>query len=971
MRQYKIYLVAVALILFSATVWSVSPQTTEYRNWIIAMKDNPKGPFIRVLWYCNDGEILPPVPYACREHGGGQQHGKPSNKTVILQNNGYWIANLLAGIDTEKTLARNDFVDWYNQLLIEKFLIRTDNGWILQKGQFYRGAIQEENERDGARRLLNALVAKSEWITQRYPALRIGTQLLAHGADTASVQKVRQMSVSLVEQDEDFAYLRTKIHVSPDSGDAELVRLYAAKLGKHHNLVDYMELAKEIDLVFQSPPLPELLEKNARKFSGGPWLQKLLRDASVAYSSYNSAGNHYAATARLLADLRDALPKIRNPRVRLRIMDLSLAVEAVYFRASNQLRGIKEKVSRQRRISWLQDAALAAYGTGHINQRSLNAIQGSIVRLNHDQISLEIYRKELNYLARVPGWSMQRLRFQFYRSMMKLTEIEPKASLFIQDMLRGSPMLFFSQNLDALIRDGNQIVGVTHKIFDQQIGIGFHALNPGLVRGRLYAKPDIKEFEAFDSQGIYLLPETIADLPPIAGIITVGEGNPLSHIQLLARNLGIPNVTVNEILLAQLKVHDGEMIVLAVSPSGVVEIHTDSEQWREFFDTKTKQENIVIKPDLKKLNLTVREVIDLDFLRATHSGRIVGPKAAKLGELHYHYPEKVAKAIAVPFGAFRAIVLDKPYQNTEQTVFEWMESQYAIIHALPTDSDQHKQITETFRTEIYDIVINTDLGDQFRNELRKSMIKTFGKTNVGVFIRSDTNVEDLPGFTGAGLNLTLFNVVGINNIFKGISRVWASPFAIRAFSWRQSLMETPQHVYPAILIMQTVANEKSGVMITQDIDTGDENMLSIAINEGVGGAVDGQSAESLRIDKRDGSVLLLATATAVFRKIPSPKGGIVQLPVSGSESVLTPDEIKQLIQFAKELPDTFPSIIDDKGNPAPADVEFGFYNGKLQLFQLRPFLQSRKAQNSSYLVAMDKALQNNIDGLVKMSEVLE
>ncbi len=58
----------------------------------------------------------------------------------------------------------------------------------------------------------------------------------------------------------------------------------------------------------------------------------------------------------------------------------------------------------------------------------------------------------------------------------------------------------------------------------------------------------------------------------------------------------------------------------------------------------------------------------------------------------------------------------------------------------------------------------------------------------GVFIRSDTNVEDLPGFTGAGLNLTLFNIVGFDNIVKGIPEVWASPYTARAWAWRQSHM---------------------------------------------------------------------------------------------------------------------------------------------------------------------------------------
>jgi len=94
-----------------------------------------------------------------------------------------------------------------------------------------------------------------------------------------------------------------------------------------------------------------------------------------------------------------------------------------------------------------------------------------------------------------------------------------------------------------------------------------------------------------------------------------------------------------------------------------------------------------------------------------------------------------------------------------------------------------------------------------------------------------------------------------------------------------------------------------------------------------------------------------------------------RLPVSGDEAVLKPDEIKQLIRFAKELPDRFPPITDDQGNPAPADIEFGFLDGKLQLFQLRPFLESRKARGIGYLSEMDKSLQGTMDKTVNMLEV--
>jgi phosphoenolpyruvate synthase/pyruvate phosphate dikinase len=38
--------------------------------------------------------------------------------------------------------------------------------------------------------------------------------------------------------------------------------------------------------------------------------------------------------------------------------------------------------------------------------------------------------------------------------------------------------------------------------------------------------------------------------------------------------------------------------------------------------------------------------------------------------------------------------------------------------------------------------------------------------------------------------------------------------------------------------------EKSGVMVTADVDTGSRDWLSVAVNEGVGGAVDGQATES-------------------------------------------------------------------------------------------------------------------------------
>jgi len=953
----------------SDNVAGSSSNDPEYRQWIREMKTLERGPFRELRWFCNDGSIFPPKPYACAEHGGGYQHGSWNDRTRELRDQGYLIANILAGYDTDVAINQPEFLDAYNQLLIEKFLVRVDNGWIWRRALFYRGAIQEEDERKGGRKLLLTLAADPNWIGFRYPALRIGTALLPHGEDTSSVQKVRQVSASLSEEDPGFKDIRGKIHGTPEASDATLVRAYAAGVSDPALKEKYDSLASDIDLVYQSVPLPEQLNETAEVFTAGPWLQNILRSAAQQLGKNPSAEHQYTVTARLLADLRDALPRIKSASARLRILDLSLAVETANFSASADLRERLPKTTRHQRVELLKAAVDAAYGTGSINERGHRELRASLDELSAPDISLAAYMQTLGYLGRVPGWGTQGLRFQFYESMAKLAEIEPLAMLFIQDQLRGSPLLFYSQILDGLLQDANRLAGVQHKLFGKEIGVGFRALNPGLARGILHATPDLNEHAAFEPHGIYLLPETISELPPVAGIMTAGEGNPLSHVQLLARNLGIPNVGVDEELIPSIRKHDGEAVVMAVSPAGLVELGPDDARWDAIFGKDKQETGAAIRPDLEKLDLSVRDFLNLDGLRADDSGRVVGPKAAKLGELRHSYPEAVAQGVAIPFGVFKETVLDKPYDNTGKTVFEWMVEQYRHIQAMPEDSASRRDFTEKFRAEVYERIASAKLDDRFKSKLRKAMADAFGTGEYGVFVRSDTNVEDLAGFTGAGLNLTLPNVVGVDNVIDAIPQVWASPFTARAFAWRQSHMDTPEHVYPAVLLLRSVPNDKSGVMVTQDIDTGNRDVISVAVNEGVGGAVDGQSAESLRIDTRDGSVRVLAMATAPWRRNPVSGGGIEKVQTSGSDTVLQPEEIRQLIQFAKELPQKFPSITDDEGNPAPADVEFGFLNGKLHLFQLRPFLESKQARGSSYLNNMDKALAGRLDRKVNMQEI--
>ena len=957
----------VAIGLALAASPRVAADTAQYRGWIAEMKESARGPFSRIRWFCQDGSVLPPRSYACAEHGGGHQHGEWSERTKALRGEGYRIANVLAGIDAAAALGAEEFADELAQLLIEKHLIAADDGWIFRRARFYRGTIQEEDERAGGRALLQAMVASPGWTGHRLVVLRAGARLLPHGEETASVQNVRQEAAALSDLDPGFAQLRAKIHGTPEASDAGRMREYAGG-AKPELRARYEALAALIETVYTPAPIVEALESTAEALHGAPEVREQLRAAAARLRQSPSATERFVATAALVADLRDALPQVHGGRGRMRLLDLSLAVEAEHFRLGTELRPELPRLARASRVRLLRAGADAAYGAGLVNGRQRRELGRSFAALGAEQLPLTDYARHLRYVGRLPGWASQTLRMHFFEPMEKLSEIEPLADLFVQDQLRGGALLFYSQALDGLLRDADRQAGIERRLFGQAVGAGLNALNPGLARGVLHTSPDA----TYRRDGIYLLPETVADLPPVAGILTQGAGNPLSHVQLLARNLGIPNVAVDSGLVDVLRLHDGRKVVLAVSASGVVQLEEDGPDWESVFgDEEAPTAGVLIRPDLYKLDLSVRDFIGLDQLRATDSGRTVGPKAAKLGELRHHFPDETVPGVAIPFGLYRQAVLEKPYHGTGQTVYEWMVGEFEKLGTLPAGSPEEQRASEALRAELYDLIRTTDPGPEFRRGLKEAMDRELGPDfDGGVFVRSDTNVEDLPGFTGAGINLTLPNVVGFENIIKALGEVWASPFSRRSFAWRKGNMTDPEQVYPAVLLLKTVPSEKSGVMVTQHLETGDRGILSVAVNEGAEGAVDGQAAETLRVDTRDGSVRLLAAATAPWRNVPVPTGGVVKQPTTGAEEILHPGEIEQLIAFWRELPKRFPPITDAEGRPAAADIEFAFVDERLFLLQIRPFNESPRARGSAYLQELTRGLRERLEGAtVRMSEV--
>jgi hypothetical protein len=967
MRKFFIITLLATVSIGGAAVESRSPgEVQEYRQWVSAMKTAPRGPFAQIRWFCKDGQVLLPKPFACVEFGGGQQHGLWSERTLALRNAGFRIANFYADLDVNSFVKQDALSDPFAQMLVEQFLIRVDDGWILQRARSYRGAYQAEQERNGARKLLLKLAENPDWLNYRFLMLRSAAQFLPHGADTASVQEVRQLSASLSDRDPNFKFLRNKIHGRPELADAHAVRRYQQANSVDALAPDFIRLAGLIEQVYTAD-VGDTLRSLNRTAGSAENIKARVQRALSELSQQPTTRVKVRILAQLLLDLREQLSEARHSRARLAIIDASLAVENELFTSRAALENQIGGLSRRERIELLADQIRALYGVGLLSKRQYDAGSGALDGfLQNSSIDVQTYKGMLDYLALAPHWGTQNLRRFFGDGIEKLSQIEPKSLHFIQDQLRSSPMFHYALQLDELARDANELAGVRNELFGENVGVGLRGLNPGLAHGRLQITLGARIAD-LDVRGIYLLPETVSELPPVAGILTAGEGNPLSHVQLLARNLGIPNVGVDQNLIERLKPYAGQNVSLAVSPAGSVRLSLDSSGEPGSTQSSSEREPL-IKVDVEKLKLAERSFLKLSDLRATDSGKVVGPKAAKLGELKHHYPEAVTEGLTIPFGIFRDL-LEQPMDGMGVTVFEWMQSEYARLGALEASSTTRREQTELFRAKLEMTIRNADPGDEFRTRLRSNVIDIFGPDGAfGVFVRSDTNVEDLPGFTGAGLNLTVANVVGVNKIIRAISDVWASPFSARSFAWRQTLMDKPEHVYPAVLLLRSVDVEKSGVLVTQDIDTGDRDWLSVAVNEGVGGAVDGQSAESLRINIVTGEVRLMAAATASLRRKVDLLGGVKKLPVSSSEYVLRSEEIDQLINLAKELPTRFPAIVDASGKPTPADIEFGFLDGQLKLFQIRPFLENEQTRENLVLQALDQSLAERANLPVALDE---
>ncbi|HET19623.1 MAG TPA: phosphoenolpyruvate synthase, partial [Chromatiales bacterium] len=332
------------------------PDQAEMARWISAMKEAPRGPFARIRWFCKDGAILPPEPYACSAHGGGRQHGEPNEQARLLQAAGYPVGTVLAALDPVEITspqARNQL----KGILLERWLIAADDGWVLRQARAYRGAFQIEDEIASAQAMLLELARRGAQ-GRDLLLLRQAALLLPRAFERATLAHIHDLSTSLAEQDPSFHPLRNKIHSQPDAGDAERVRAHA--LGVQRAEAGYAELAEAIDTLFGRRDLAGVMRQAATTMGRNP-LAARLRDEAAVWENVMDPERRLASASGLLAELRESMAGL-SPRQRIVALDLGIDLEAETFTAGLELLRGQPDAPPVRRLAWLGGIGDALYG---------------------------------------------------------------------------------------------------------------------------------------------------------------------------------------------------------------------------------------------------------------------------------------------------------------------------------------------------------------------------------------------------------------------------------------------------------------------------------------------------------------------------------------------------------------------------------------------------------------------------------
>src|SRR5580704_9749881 len=449
----------------------------------------------------------------------------------------------------------------------------------------------------------------------------------------------------------------------------------------------------------------------------------------------------------------------------------------------------------------------------------------------------------------------------------------------------------------------------------------FQAFNKGRTVGKLHVVPVGTPYDAlnYDRSDIVLLQESYPDITPVAGILATQFSTPLSHVNLRAGAWGIPNAG-DKRARAKWGKYDGQIVYYEVTDTSIVLRPATLEEIKDL-EGKIAQAKHVELPQAK---IEVRRLAMLSRMRA-RDVVIYGTKAANLGQIVSANLDdvRVPNGFGVPFYYY--------VQHMKQNHLDAKVDAVLGDARFKTDAAWRKQALDDLRAAIIAAPIDQSTLDMIYKRVR---LKLGGK---GVFVRSSTNSEDLPGFNGAGLYDTQPNVLGKKQLGEALKEDWASLWNLRAVDEREAFGIDHHQAYFGVLVQVGVNASAAGVLVTKNLfDTTDEHGFTIDAKWGLGmRVVEGQKVpEQIIFDPtNDGTKIISRTDDPVMLKFDE-HGGIKELPVPpGAGVILDETRAKKLCTMVQKFQPVFTAGV-------PLDVEWVLEGEDVWIVQARPFVGS-------------------------------
>ena len=422
---------------------------------------------------------------------------------------------------------------------------------------------------------------------------------------------------------------------------------------------------------------------------------------------------------------------------------------------------------------------------------------------------------------------------------------------------------------------------------------------------------------SFARTEIVLLQESYPDITPVAGILATTFSTPLSHVNLRANAWKIPNAGDKK-AREKYGALDGKVVYYEVTDTKATLREATPAEIKELEGKITASKRV----DMPDAQIDVPRLAMLTRMRAKDA-TIYGVKSANLGEIVTANLEgvKVPAGFGVPFFYY--------VHHMKQNKLDQRVETLLADPKFKADAAWRKAELEKLRTAIAGAPIDPAHLDMFYKRVR---IKLGGR---GVFVRSSTNAEDLPGFNGAGLYETVANVVGKQALGAAIRKVWASVWTLRAVDERELSGIDHRKVYGGVLIQIGVNATAAGVLVTKNLyDPSDDKSFTINAKHGLGmRVVEGQKVpEQIVFDPtNDGTKIISRADDPVMLRF-EPGGGIREIPVpAGAGVILSETRAKSLATQVRAFMSVFT-------HGKPLDVEWVLEGEQFWIVQARPLV---------------------------------